>query len=541
MNLPRVVYHLSRADFLERVRRPSFLALLAIAMYLTYLFVPPAEADFLTVSLGGNRGIYNSAWVGTMFGIAVSLLLSLFAFYLVKNAVERDRQTNVGQILAATPIQNLAYTFGKWLSNLALLASLVAIITIMAVVMQLVRGEAPELNLWALAAPIWLMGFPVMGIVAAVAVLFETIPLLRGGFGNLVYFFLWTFLLSYLVTNSFPEGTIVANPGNDLLGLTRPVADMQRHYLAINPDYSGDFSIGRSDSGHQVTYFVWEGISWDSRIALQRLLWLAFGALIALFAALPFDRFDPARAAGTGRTEPGRIAQFGRYLLGAGGYPIALAGKLIGIPLRSVARRMNSSRFGATLLAEVRVALRGNPGWWYALIALFFVLGLSMPLENVLQTLLPFAWLAPVLVWSELGVREARHATQGLVFSAPYPLRRQLLATWLAGVSVALVSASGIGFRLLFSREWAHLLAFLVASGFIPALALALGIWTGTSRTFEIVYLLWWYAIVNGAAQLDFMGTTESTLASGRPLIFLEIGCVLLLIAGVGRYRQLNR
>jgi hypothetical protein len=541
MSLVGHIYHVSRADFLERIRRPSFLALLAITMYLTYLFVPPAEADFLTVSLGGSRGIYNSPWVGTMFGIAVSVLLSLFAFYVVKNAVERDRRTNVGQILAATPLQNLAYTFGKWLSNLALLASLVAIMTIMAMVMQLVRGEALEINLWALAAPIWLMGLPVMAIVAAVALLFETVPFLRGGFGNLVYFFLWTFLLSYAVTTSFPEGSIVESPGNDLFGLTRPIADMQRQYLAIDPDYSGDFSIGRSETGHQARLFVWEGISWDPLIALQRLLWLALGALIALFAALPFDRFDPARSNAPGRAGPGRMARIGRRLLGVGGYPISLAGKLIAVPLRPVARRMTASRFGVTYLADLKIALRGNPEWWYALLALFFLLGLFLPLESVLRNLLPFAWLAPVLAWSELGVREIRHATQGLVFSTPYPLRRQLPATWLAGFSVALVSASGIALRLLFGGQWAHLLAFLVAAGFIPALALALGIWTGTSRTFEIVYLLWWYAIVNGAAQLDFMGTTEKALAGGRPLIFLALGFVLLALAAAGRYRQLNR
>jgi hypothetical protein len=540
VNLFRHIYHVCRADFLERIRQPSFLALLAITMYLTYLFVPPAEADFLTVSLGGSRGIYNSPWVGTMFGIAVSVLLSLFAFYLVKNAVERDRRTYVGQILAATPIHNLAYTFGKWLSNLALLASLVAIMTIMAVVMQLVRGEALDIHLWALAAPIWLMGLPVMAIVAAVAVLFETIPFLRGGFGNLVYFFLWTFLLSYAVTTSFPEGSIVDRPGNDLFGLTRPIADMQRQYLMVDPDYSGDFSIGRSDTGHQATLFVWEGISWGPRIALQRLLWLALGALIALFAAMPFDRFDPARAAAAGGAAPGWIARIGRRLLAAVGYPFALAGRLVGVPLRPVASRISNSRFGATYLADLKIALCGNPEWWYALLVLFFLLGLFLPLESVLRNLLPFAWLAPALVWSGLGVREIRHATQGLVFSAPYPLRRQLPATWLAGVSVALVAASGIGLRLLLGGQWAHLLAYLIAAGFIPALALALGIWTGTSRTFEIVYLLWWYAIVNGAAQLDFMGTTKTALAGGRPLIFLALGCVLLALAAAGRYRQLN-
>ena len=541
MSLTRVIYHLSRADFLERIRRPSFLAILAITMYLTYLFVPPAEADYLTVSLGGVRGIYNSPWVGTMFGVAISVVVSLFAFYLVKNAVDRDRQTNVGQILASTPIRKSAYTLGKWLSNLALLTSLVAIMMIMALVMQLVRGEAGEIRIWALAAPIWLMGLPVMGIIAGIAVLFETIPFLSGGFGNVVYFFGWTFFLAFSLTSNFSENSTIVEPGNDLFGLTQPISDMQDQYAAINPDYSGDFSIGRSDSVGSFEFFVWEGITWGPPIVAQRLLWLASGALIALLAAVPFDRFDPARGSGAGRSEPGRLVRMGQRLLNVGGSIFGVVGKVVGVPLRPLARAVSSSRFGATLLAELKLALRGNSWWWYALVGLFVLLGLFSSLENALPNILPFAWLVPVLVWSGLGVREGRYATQRLVFSAPYPLRRQLPATWLAGVIVALVTGGGVGLRLLLSGEWAHLLAFFVAAGFIPALALALGIWSGTSRAFEIVYLLWWYAIVNGAAEIDFMGTTERALQGGRPLIFLGITLGLLLLAVVGRYRQLNR
>ena len=36
MNAPRVLYHMVRADFLERVRRYSFLLTLAFSLYLGY-------------------------------------------------------------------------------------------------------------------------------------------------------------------------------------------------------------------------------------------------------------------------------------------------------------------------------------------------------------------------------------------------------------------------------------------------------------------------------------------------------------------------
>lgn len=46
---------------------------------------------------------------------------------------------------------------------------------------------------------------------------------------------------------------------------------------------------------------------------------------------------------------------------------------------------------------------------------------------------------------------------------------------------------------------------------------LALGIWSGPRRLFELVYLLWWYFIFNGAQAQDFMGTTVSALENWLP------------------------
>ena len=56
-----------------------------------------------------------------------SALLSLPAFYLVKNAIERDKQTGVGQIIATTPLSKPLYTLGKAFSNFVFLALMVAV------------------------------------------------------------------------------------------------------------------------------------------------------------------------------------------------------------------------------------------------------------------------------------------------------------------------------------------------------------------------------------------------------------------------------
>lgn len=66
-------------------------------------------------------------------------------------------------------------------------------------------------------------------------------------------------------------------------------------------------------------------------------------------------------------------------------------------------------------------------------------------------------------------------------------------------------------------------------------LALALGIWSGGSKTFEALYITWWYA---GPAHqipgIDFMGTTH---ASSSPALYTVVAG-LLVAAAYWRRRQ---
>lgn len=173
MNTLRMLYHLTRADFFERVRRYSFMFVLALTVYAGYLFVPPVDAGYRVLQVGVWRGIYNSPWIGLMFGLIAAMHLSFAGFYLVKNAVERDRRTGVGQIIATTPMGKPVYVVGKWLSNLAILVLILSVMTVMAGIMQLIRAEDIHLSPGALVSSIWLMGLPVLAMSAAMAVLFE--------------------------------------------------------------------------------------------------------------------------------------------------------------------------------------------------------------------------------------------------------------------------------------------------------------------------------------------------------------------------------
>jgi len=139
------------------------------------------------------------------------------------------------------------------------------------------------------------------------------------------------------------------------------------------------------------------------------------------------------------------------------------------------------------LSSELILMLKGQRLWWYAIAVLLFAISLLAHSLGVRSAAAAVAWLWPVLIWSQMGAREARNATESLICSESV-LNRQLPAVWLAGVIVALLTGGGMGLSLLFNREWHGVAAWIAGAFFIPSLALAFGVWTGTSKPFEAFY-----------------------------------------------------
>jgi hypothetical protein len=80
-----------------------------------------------------------------------------------------------------------------------------------------------------------------------------------------------------------------------------------------------------------------------------------------------------------------------------------------------------------------------------------------------------------------------------------------------------------------------------VGALFIPALALAAGTFSGSPKLFEAVYVILWYAgPINRVGPLDFMGTTSGTATGKVALAYLLGAAMLLLLAFLGRRRQVQ-
>ena len=84
--------------------------------------------------------------------------------------------------------------------------------------------------------------------------------------------------------------------------------------------------------------------------------------------------------------------------------------------------------------------------------------------------------------------------------------------------------------------------AWAVGALFIPTLALALGVWSGSGKLFEILYLVLWYlGPMQRVTQLDYLGSIPEAVKSGVPLAYLAAPGLLMLAAVMGRKRQLAR
>ncbi|WP_424357529.1 hypothetical protein [Methanocella sp. MCL-LM] len=543
MSMLQALYCSVKADYLERVRGYGFMFVLLVTLFAAYAFVPDASAGYITLkmistSLTGDvtfyRGVYNSAWVGAMVALPTVMFLGLAGFYLVKNAITRDRMTGVGQIIATTPLSKPLYLLSKAVSNFAILSTIVVVIILGALAMQLFRGDGSPVDLWALAAPFLLIVLPFMAVVAAVAVFFESVAVLRGSIGNVVYFFLYLIFMTVML-----EQTMSAAPGTglsflfDAFGAGLVIPDILATVKTLYP-LQGEWTwaLGFVSLSKPAATFVWNGIAWTPVMLAGRAFWVILAVGLALAGSVFFDRFDSAAAA---RKNGAKNSE---------AQPAAGSTGRLSTPtdvrLSSLAAGTRRFSYPGVLMAELRLLLRGQKWWWYAGAGLIILAGLVSPAETARGWVLLAAIVWPLFIWSSLGCREKTWNTGQLVFSSPKPLLVQLSAAWLCGFTVTITLCSGVLFSLVAASDFGGVLAVTAGAILIPSMALAMGIWSGTSKLFEALYLtLWYVGPVNHYPALDYAGITAVSGVTVIPVTWIGLALVFVALAVIGRYRQI--
>jgi hypothetical protein len=281
--------------------------------------------------------------------------------------------------------------------------------------------------------------------------------------------------------------------------------------------------------------FVWDGLRLTPGIVLERATWLGMAFALPVLATVFFDRFDAAVRARPPRRGEKAHAAAAPHARAAAPHARTAAPHASLPPIAAIAEPGAANRLGGLVAAELRLALQGVTRWWWIVTVGLIAAALFVP-AGALRLIVPFALIWPLLLWSPLGTREARHGTEGLLYSTPRPIGRLLTAQWLAGAAIAALGASGALVRHAIHGEWAPLTGLALGVAFIPSLALACGTWTGNSRLCEILYLLLWYA-----GPLERVPVVDFSGATGITPVTPVATAALLALAWTGRGRRLRR
>ncbi|WP_423746752.1 hypothetical protein V5735_21705 (plasmid) [Haladaptatus sp. SPP-AMP-3] len=569
----RRAYHVARADFRQRTRSRKLVVVLAVIAYIGYLVnvgqikLAYQITDGETV-VAAYHGESTAAYIGLKAGLTGAAVLLLGGFYLMKNALERDRTFDIAPLVASAPVSDRTYLLGKWLSNVALGCVIVVTLGVSTVVNHAVSGIGPTKPV-PLLLPLVVLALPVGALVGAVALLFETVETLDGTLGNVGYFLLVPMVLATTlssVNGRLPAKIPAWTKGIDVMGYLTVYQLTSNALVRRVSMYDGGLpSVGMLEAQRT---FYWSGGAWPRWVLPQRVGVVATAVVIVLVSAVSFDRFG---SNGSDRSPRFRVPSLRFGLLSRVGVPSIRRGVRTRLPTLPTVGRSGDAKterttrqgfdpaltpvtnrdaggFGRLVVMELRLALRGHPWWWYvggvALVAaplsLLTTGASTATVETFRRTVLPFAFVWPLFVWSAIGVRTVHHRLTALVLSSRYPIR-QLVAEWVAGVVLAMALGSGAVVLFAVTGQTGILLGYASAVLFAPSLAVAAGIWSRSSTLFELSYLLLWYVgVLNGAPPIDFVGTTAESVDMGVPLVFIGLGIALFGTALVRRKREVE-
>jgi hypothetical protein len=513
-----VILNTWRADLLNRLREPQIIVVLLAMTILTFIYFPAVDASYQTITLGNYRGLYNSSWMGVCLALLNLCFLTLIGFYLIRNNVERDRSQQVGELIAATQVSKFNYLMGKFLSNVSLLMIIDLFMVVVAIGLQLWLGEDTRIDLWRLLLPQLLFIFPTLCVVASIALCFESIRLLRGGIGNVFYFFLWTFSLV-----NFMQGV---SGGNRLLNQVKAAL------VLVDPTNTSDMSIGiqfhDTEAGQTLNTFIWSGLNVEQPMLLSALLLVLFSPLLVTVATVLFDRFRRKVELPEMTVAPNKIA----YVVGLFNGPW----------IRLFTTLMQALNFTRLVQQELNLMTKGRAiGWQLVMYGLGLAQLLVSP-EVLFSIILPATFMGNIFVLSSLGQRESFYGAQSLVFGHRGLMSGQFPAMLVAGLMFVLLTVSPAIIHLFLVGQIMLVMNLLVGVLTIVSLALACGVLTQSSRPFEIVFTIIWYlGPLQGLVYLDFIGahSTERNETSFVP--FLLSAFILINLSIIGRIAQLKR
>ncbi|RYF21193.1 MAG: hypothetical protein EOO42_11000 [Flavobacteriales bacterium] len=521
------LYTIIKADYLQRTRSYSFLITLAVTLFIAYAFIPAQDAGYTTLSASGYKGAYNSAWVGYVSGIMTTVMLTYYGFLLVNSGIKKDIETEVGLIIATSPISNFRYLLGKQLSNYMVLLTIAGVTFVVSIAMFFFRGVGYPFIWSNFLLPYLFFAVPALFLVSSLAVVGEVFLRKRSVLQFIAYFALCGICMSLINNKSGVEPSGFFDP----FGLNLITKSVVNHINTLYNEQIQDVSFGFIFNG-QKSYkiFEWEGLNWTAAFMLSRLLWMGFGVLLIFISAKFFHRFDFRQSTKVSNKKKG--------------IPAVVSVTPVNQHLEISRATLPPIEFDYGIFSFVKTELlllirQGNKWLWVFNFGLWVAM-CFVPLAIAHAYLLPILLFLQVTRWSELATKENTNRVHYFAFASYQPLQRLLPAQILSGIVLAIALSLPVMVRSVLNGDGIAVINIVNGAALVVLLAVALGIASGGKKLFEILFFFLTYSVLNKVPVTDYLGSLPESKTVFFVMVVLAINLLLLAISVVKRRYEIR-
>ena len=504
----RVSLGQAKADFIERSRRFSFLALIALALFASFWFVPRETNQFQTIAIEPDIYIQGGdpSWIPIGSMIFLTFFWPYIGFFYIRGAVSFDEKTGVEHLITTSGARNLNYLFGKFLSGTFFMYTIAVAVMLGSYFMTIWHFPGQFLTAYAFLSP-YLLLLTTMPLVAALAVMFGAFRPLRGVWGAVLLLFVsWITVYVGFLENPSPMVRAL-----DITAISSFMDIFARTSYAL--------------TGHEISHITIIGGGMDVEVPPTMQL---------IFNGLMYNFFD--------------------FIVMGLMFVYALGFVLLSVPLLGISRKLAKVRLksddivlttkeqrmppvytavSATkktmwlsgIKAELNLMLKRQPLVWKLVGLTGIVLCSVLDIELVQVYVMPLLMIWFVGVFSTLGCREHQQDMLKIIATIPSGKIKQIVFSWIAGILIAFTLVIPVIIRMLAVGQYGGVFAALAGAVFVPSLAMFFGEITKTNRFFEVLFIVITYLILNGVVFSMYMGV--------HPDVYNPVQAVLYLVAGV--------
>ncbi len=447
-----------RQQWGRHIRHPALWVVIVGTMIGARYIIPLPGEGYVTLSVNNAYPVANSGVIGLQLGVVAALLLTPLAYIFLRAGPTKIQPYQIGDV---TPARRFARNLGQGSADTAILWLVLFLIGISGIILSLFRLPLSEIRPLHTIAVMFVVAAPSLALIAAIRVLFDARPFLRGAGGDFVFFLIWMFG-NVIAASMFMSPDV--NLFQDVFGFASSVfvaSDEQVTALAVGAAPTTD---------RLIELYPLRGLT-DMRLLSARGFWLLFSFALMTAAALVYKPRRPV-------AKPKRRL-FQRLFAG-----LSVLGGVVARPLVQ-----SFGVFGAGIKSFASQIL--SPAWLVLILILMALAGFVFPFRRGvgagLMLILIFMLSRQSALWEARSLRELR-GTFGVSNGSQWILSYG--AAVLIGILVmvpSFVRALSQG-ELLILRDMGLIVfampLFLLAAGYItrsatPGRLVMLGVWYG--------------------------------------------------------------